>query len=89
MTTDDSEFDDDGCWNCDGDGFVTGCSWNWQCDTWDGDSCLCTRRCHVCNPVKPDAALQAVLATALAKDRLSEIRQNERDRAAIPAGEVK
>lgn len=63
-----------GCWNCDGEGYVYGCSWDWQCDTWDGDSCLCSRRCEVCNPVKLTAeqeaerkALGEILAAAVAQ----------------------
>lgn len=43
---------DNECWNCGGEGFTYGCDWDWQCDTWDGDSCLCTRRCEWCNPPK-------------------------------------
>ena len=48
------DWDDDvsECWNCHGEGFVYGCSWDWQCNTWDGDSCLCPRRCDVCTPRK-------------------------------------
>lgn len=68
------DFDDHGCWNCDGEGYVYGCSWDWQCDTWDGDSCLCSRRCEICNPVKPTAeqeverkALGETLAAAVAQ----------------------
>jgi len=49
---DDFDDDDGECWNCGGEGFVYGCSWDWQCDTWDGDSCLCTRPCHICHPPK-------------------------------------
>ena len=45
---DDMGFDDGDCANCGGEGFTYGCSWDWQCDTWDGDSCLCTRRCEWC-----------------------------------------
>ena len=71
------DYDDDqsGCWNCDGDGYVYGCSWDWQCDTYDeGEgTCLCARRCEVCNPVKltPEEqaereALRKVLADMLA-----------------------
>ena len=50
------EFDDydaPGCGQCDGEGWVHGCSWEWQCDTWDESAgeCLCTRRCEFCNPV--------------------------------------
>lgn len=37
------------CWQCGGEGFVYGCDWDWQCDTWDGDSCLCSRRCDICH----------------------------------------
>lgn len=65
MTALPDDFDDGECWNCGGEGYVYGCSWDWQCDTWDGDSCLCTRRCDICNPRKPDPALQALLAQAL------------------------
>ena len=46
-------FDHDQCGNCEGEGFVFGCAWDWQCDTWDGDSCLCQSRCDWCNPWKP------------------------------------
>jgi hypothetical protein len=72
MMSEDDDFDDDrDCWNCGGEGYVYGCSWDWQCDTYDeGEgTCLCTRRCDVCNPKKLSdaekaerAALQAVLA---------------------------
>ena len=63
---DNISYDDDlECANCDGEGFTYGCAWDWQCDTWDGDSCLCTRRCDWCNPVMPDPVLQGALATAL------------------------
>jgi hypothetical protein len=64
------EYDDAECWNCGGEGYVYGCSWDWQCDTYDeGEgTCLCTRRCHICHPPKQSAEtaeLQAVLAKAL------------------------
>src|SRR3990167_2836834 len=38
-------YDEDAndCHNCGGEGFTYGCDWDWQCETWDGDSCLCTR----------------------------------------------
>lgn len=61
------DYYDEDCWNCGGEGYVYGCSWDWQCDTWDGDSCLCARPCHICHPPKPDPAMQAVLAAALAE----------------------
>lgn len=78
------EYDDhdtDYCGNCGGEGFTYGCSWDWQCDTYDeGEgTCLCTRRCEWCQP--PSAAeiaerqkLRDVLATALAKDKVAEMR---------------
>jgi hypothetical protein len=49
------------CFNCGGEGYVYGCSWDWQCDTYDeGEgTCLCTRRCEVCNPHKLTAEEQA------------------------------
>jgi hypothetical protein len=66
------DYEDNECWNCDGEGYVYGCSWDWQCDTYDeGEgTCLCTRRCTVCHPLTPAeareaAALQAVLASAM------------------------
>lgn len=64
----DDRYDDDHeCWQCGGEGFVTGCSWDWQCDTWDeGEgTCLCTRRCNICNPPPRDPALDKVLSHLL------------------------
>jgi len=75
--------DDHECANCGGEGFTYGCSWDWQCDTYDeGEgTCLCTRRCEWCNPVRltPEQqaerdALRDVLATALAKDKIAGMR---------------
>lgn len=67
------DFDEDSieCANCGGEGFTYGCSWDWQCDTWDGDSCLCTRRCEWCQPLTATElaerqALRDVMASALA-----------------------
>ena len=59
----DDDDDTSDCWNCGGEGFTYGCSWDWQCDTYDeGEgNCLCTRRCEWCaampparSPVTPD-----------------------------------
>jgi len=81
MDIDDLDYDDGDCANCGGEGFTYGCSWDWQCDTYDeGEgTCLCTRRCEWCNP--PSAAeiaerqkLRDILATALAKDKIAELR---------------
>jgi hypothetical protein len=62
------EYEENDCGNCGGEGLTYGCSWDWQCDTYDeGEgTCLCTRRCEWCQPRKHDPALQAVLAEALA-----------------------
>ena len=71
----DYDEDADECFQCGGEGYVYGCSWDWQCDTYDAGegTCLCTRPCDVCNPVKltPEQqaehdALKKVLAAALA-----------------------
>ena len=61
------DFDDGDCWNCSGEGYIYGCSWDWQCDTYDAGegTCLCTHPCHICHPPKHDPALRAVLAEAL------------------------
>lgn len=75
------------CGNCGGEGFTYGCSWDWQCDTYDeGEgTCLCTQRCEWCNPltaaeIAERDKLRDVLATALAKDKVAEMR------AAAPEG---
>ena len=40
------------CANCGGEGFTLGCSWDWQCNTYEAGegTCLCTRRCDWCSP---------------------------------------
>lgn len=75
------DYDDGYCGNCGGEGFTYGCSWDWQCETYDeGEgTCLCTRRCEWCNPLTPAELaerkkLQDILATALAKDKVAEMR---------------
>ena len=44
------DFGDYQCGNCGGEGVVYGCSWDWQCDTWDEamQSCDCCRKCDWC-----------------------------------------
>ena len=68
------DFDDNDCANCGGEGFTYGCSWDWQCSTYDAGegTCLCTRRCDWCNPPKltdeqkaERAALEKILSDAL------------------------
>ncbi len=46
------DYDESECANCGGDGFTYGCSWDWQCDTYDAGegTCLCERPCDWCNP---------------------------------------
>lgn len=77
------DFDehDNECGNCGGEGFTYGCSWDWQCETYDeGEgTCLCTRRCEWCNPPTAEELaerqkLRDVLATALAKDKLAALK---------------
>lgn len=79
------DYDDDACecGNCGGEGFTYGCSWDWQCDTYDeGEgTCLCTRRCEWCNPLSAAEIverdkLRDVLATALVKDKIAALRAN-------------
>ena len=81
------DYDDDACEcaNCGGEGFTYGCSWDWQCDTYDeGEgTCLCTRRCEWCNPLTAAELaerqkLRDILATALAKGKVAEMRDSER-----------
>lgn len=76
--THEHDYDDDvhECANCGGEGFTYGCSWDWQCDTYDeGEgTCLCTRRCEWCVPLTASEkaeqeALRAVLAKALTATR--------------------
>ena len=74
----DCEDAESDCANCGGEGFTYGCSWDWQCDTWDGDSCLCTRPCEWCQPSKPDPKLKAVLAEALADARTPKESDHDR-----------
>lgn len=70
MDYDDMDYDDNECANCGGEGFTYGCSWDWQCDTYDAGegTCLCTSRCEWCNPAKltpEDEAARQVLAAAV------------------------
>jgi len=75
------DFDDHDCANCGGEGFTYGCSWDWQCPTYDAgeDTCLCTRRCDWCNPPKltdeqkaERAALEKIMSDALNRPQSSE-----------------
>lgn len=78
MSDDDDPYlhydEEGGCANCGDEGFVYGCAWDWQCDTYDAGegTCLCTRPCEWCHPVKPDPVLQEVLRSALAKESTHE-----------------
>lgn len=61
----DFDYDDNECWNCGGEGFVSICFTEYACIYPDEGCNECTRRCDVCQPRKPDPALQQVLADAL------------------------
>lgn len=52
---DEFDYDERECANCGGEGFTYGCSWDWQCDTYDeGEgTCLCTRTCEWCSRLPP------------------------------------
>ena len=45
----DDHGQDDGCWNCDGDGYVYHCIEDGGCVDPEGGCDLCERRCEVCN----------------------------------------
>ncbi len=45
---DHDQWDNDGCWNCDGDGYVWDCI-DGCCENAEDGCDLCTRRCDVCN----------------------------------------
>ena len=77
------DYDEDDCHNCGGEGFVYGCSWDWQCDTWDGESCLCTRPCEWCHPPKPDPELSAILARAIDAAQAIEARRAETETGSV------
>jgi hypothetical protein len=69
------DYDESDCGQCGGEGFTYGCSWDWQCDTYDAGegTCLCTRRCEWCTqPTDAEkaniAALQRVLAEATTRE---------------------
>lgn len=68
-----SDFEDTECGNCGGEGFTYGCSWDWQCDTYDeGEgTCLCTRRCEWCQPISPAEALEREQLRAALRDALA------------------
>lgn len=68
IAADYDDFDDDGgCYECGGEGFVSDCFEEWACLDPEYGCDLCTRRCDLCHPRKPDPALQEVLAEALAQ----------------------
>ena len=47
--------DDDGCWNCDGSGYVYSCFTAYECIDPEGGCDLCERRCAICNQAKRKA----------------------------------
>jgi hypothetical protein len=81
------DYEEGECWNCHGEGFVYGCSWDWQCDTYDeGEgTCLCTRRCSVCNPAPPNPELVKVLGDALAASVDTHAKRGDATEIAAPS----
>jgi len=47
-----ADFDNDDCWNCDGEGYVSSCLDEIGCIDPESGCDYCTRRCEVCNPPK-------------------------------------
>lgn len=50
---DDFDYEDNECWNCGGEGFVSSCFEEWACMYPDEGCDLCTHCCDVCAPAKP------------------------------------
>ena len=62
------DFDDDGCWNCGGEGRVNDCIDGCCIDQDDIYCDYCSKRCDVCRPKQPASPeLQEVLREALEK----------------------
>ncbi|MGM5018685.1 hypothetical protein [Tardiphaga sp. 367_B4_N1_1] len=59
------DFDDGDCWNCGGEGRVNHCIDGCCVDTDDIYCDYCSKRCDVCQPVKPNPELQQILKDAL------------------------
>lgn len=67
IAADYDDFDDDDCcYECGGEGFVSDCFEEWACLDPEYGCDFCTHRCPLCNPAKPNPELQQVLADALA-----------------------
>lgn len=59
------DYEESECYNCGGEGFYSSCMTEYACMYPDEGCDLCTRRCDVCQPRKPNPELQQVLADAL------------------------
>jgi len=62
------DYEDNDCWNCGGEGFVSNCFEEYACIDPEGGCDLCMKRCDVCSPPKKSKdtdALREVLAEAL------------------------
>lgn len=46
----DDDFDNEDCWNCGGEGFVSSCFEEFACIDPESGCDLCTWRCDVCRP---------------------------------------
>lgn len=49
----DDDFDQDDCWQCGGEGFVSNCQDEIGCVDPESGCDLCTRRCDICKPLTP------------------------------------
>jgi len=48
IAADYDDFDDDDCWRCGGEGYVSDCFKRFTCQDPDEGCDLCTRRCDIC-----------------------------------------
>lgn len=73
MSSVDFPDDEDGCWNCGGDGYLYDCV-DGFCEDAEYGCDDCARRCEICRPRTPqqvadEIALKNILAEALAADK--------------------
>lgn len=52
IAADYDDYEDDGCYECGGEGFVSDCVEEWACVDPEYGCDYCTRRCPLCNPTK-------------------------------------
>ena len=83
------DYEEDGCYECGGEGFVSDCVEEWACVDPEYGCNYCTRQCPLCNPAQRSPELDAVLSEALAAQGTSaRDGQDPQDLEAKPAGPV-